>query len=196
MARLRRRPNRQWLGVLLAAACQSTNAPEEEHGESEAQASGDGEEASMDDSDPEVCGQLPMGDTLYQCGEDCARLASAQRHCGACFNACVNEFTETDCRQGQCQGFYGECFGPDAPFNNCAQYCSSIGKSCDEAQESGTCGATYEAVLGLPEACEGIGTTATTLVQDVGCHDPIDWTQFDTLGLGELAGVRCCCSLH
>ena len=152
---------------------------------------------SMDDSDPEVCGQYPEGDTLYQCGEDCARLSGSAKHCGACFNVCENEFTKTSCRQGQCQGFYGECVYPDGPFNNCAQYCSSIGKSCDAAQESGACGPTYEAHFGiLPEACEGIGRTATTLVTDVGCHDPIDWTQFDGLGIEPMRGVQCCCSLH
>lgn len=152
----------------------------------------------MDDSDPEVCGETPpQGEMSYQCGEDCARLSAAREHCGACFNVCENEYTKTSCFEGQCEGFYGECVYPDGPFANCAQYCSSIGKSCDAAQESGACGATYEAHFGiLPEACEGIGRTAQTLVMDVGCHDAIDWTQFDGLGFEEMRGVQCCCSLH
>ena len=84
-----------------------------------------------------ICG-CPAGKTA--CKERCVNLQRNERHCGACFNRCPEDF---ECVGGQCVPQCGPGVVCDVSFTQCGQETGQL-CACTDRLEGGTvCGATF-----------------------------------------------------
>lgn len=176
-----------WVTLSCVFACNRQVAPA---GAAETGSTGTTAGAEADDSDPEVCEEAAGGNLYYQCGDECVWLHANRDHCGACFNACRVGEVETDCREGRCAPFQGECLYPQDGVTDCAAYCRANGGRCELGD--GACAWPYTGFIGSDRACDGVGPVTTIDGIKAACDEPIDW---DARYLGEpLGGIRCCCA--
>ena len=179
----------RWALLATMASLLGCNRQAAQPASDETGTTGGRSEAELDDSDPEVCREAPGDNLYYQCGDECVWLHASRDHCGACFNECRNGVAESECREGRCAPFRGDCIYPESQFSDCSSYCAANGGRCELGD--GACASPYTGYTGDELACEGSSFATEVIGIDATCDDPINWDA--RFGGESLIGVRCCC---
>jgi hypothetical protein len=124
-------------------------------------------------------------DSTIQSGGCCADLENDERNCGACGRQCPANM----CSNGSCLPNFGQCliggtdFQTSTSFQNCDDYCASVGQVC-----SVSCGGdgneASQEWLNPPQNCYD----TTTLPTVRGCGDAFAQTVN-----GQVPQYQCCC---